>query len=251
VLMRGLASNRGQILRCGDHWGEDFILGHRPLRRLNVVSALTFIEVQDLSRNHFNDIMESCASSADYGVIRRAVVKLAFIRGMVAAAKQVQADRLHRQMGDQPAHHDVHISDMVSMSSQMLHRPTIVLEEDEIKHERGPCTAPLCAGVAGSTATVRAGSDGCSAPAAMTNEFKQELRNIIREELRGVNPPSQRQTHNPAAGGREDLPLQGLDRGTSISGMFRPGKIRHTQVCDASLSVGSGNFRPRVNSLTE
>lgn len=90
VLSRGTAQLHRKMLKAGDVWGEDFILECRALRRASFVLARTFIEVQEVSGATFRQIVDSCAVYGDDRVIRRAVIKLAFMRGFVLFAKKFE-----------------------------------------------------------------------------------------------------------------------------------------------------------------
>jgi len=88
VLTRGLAGHCGRILRAGDVWGEDFILECAELRQLRTTTCLTFIEIQAVTRIAFHNVLRHHGTPQDRKVVRRAVVKLAVIRGVVAQAKK-------------------------------------------------------------------------------------------------------------------------------------------------------------------
>jgi len=100
ILVRGLAGQTGKILRAGDVWGEDFILETRALRLNNMTACLTFIEVQTLSRHAFQAVLHESGTHQDCTLIRKAVVKLAFLRGVQRLARAEKAKILTQKQSN-------------------------------------------------------------------------------------------------------------------------------------------------------
>jgi len=87
VLVRGLAGQTGKVLSAGDVWGEDFILETRSLRIDTLTACLTFIEIQTMTRRIFQEVLAQSGTRQDSVLIRKAVVKLAFMRGVQRLAR--------------------------------------------------------------------------------------------------------------------------------------------------------------------
>jgi len=173
VLTRGLASCQGRLLRAGEIWGDDFILEHRPLRRMNIVLALTFIEVQELQRHMFQDIIDHHASKSDYNVVRKAVVKFAFIRGVVLHARRVVALRKLEEAGLEYEKLNTEDNHKASMDPSS---PEFPKESPNLRENaRCPSESSMCSCCS-----------GAGAPKEMTDTFKKEMRAIIRSEMRAV-----------------------------------------------------------------
>ena len=91
ILVRGLAGQTGKVLSAGDVWGEDFILEARSLRINTMTACLTFIEIQTLTRHTFQEVLVQSGTRQDCALIRKAVIKLAFMRGVKRLAQAERA----------------------------------------------------------------------------------------------------------------------------------------------------------------
>jgi len=93
ILIRGLCSGRGRILRTGSVWGTDFILSDTRLTENSETNALTYIEVTALSREDFVNLVDKhCEKNLELRrIVRRYVGWLALQRYIMKEAKQARA----------------------------------------------------------------------------------------------------------------------------------------------------------------
>lgn len=80
------------MLRQGAVFGEDFFLKYAPLRRQLTTMSLTFVEVYFLTQGDFFHALR-VGSPDDAVKIRKSIVKLAVIRGIMYAAEQISSAR--------------------------------------------------------------------------------------------------------------------------------------------------------------
>lgn len=94
---RGVASRKGKIRTAGTCWGEDFILSCDDLKDKFVANALTFVEIVVLRRSDFFMLLKDFNSEAN--MVRRAVVRLATKRGILAAASELRSKMVMSSTG--------------------------------------------------------------------------------------------------------------------------------------------------------
>ena len=81
ILSRGIAARGGDLLYGGMSWGTDIILNAVVLRDNRPITALTYVEVQSLSRENLYDVLRSYPESAR--VVQNAAVRMALKRTVV------------------------------------------------------------------------------------------------------------------------------------------------------------------------
>jgi len=86
ILHRGLCAQAQRLKNSGSVWGEDFILSCRALLNDPKALTLTFIEVAWLERGNLDGLVRSFP---EVGLaLRKAVVKIAVIRGVKVEARK-------------------------------------------------------------------------------------------------------------------------------------------------------------------
>ena len=78
ILMRGIAARGGDLLYGGMCWGSDMILTSPVLRDTRLITALTYVEVQALSRDSLYEVLEMYPESAK--MVQNAAVRMALKR---------------------------------------------------------------------------------------------------------------------------------------------------------------------------
>ena len=86
ILLRGFGLQRSVMKHENSIWGEDFILSDK-LRRVTITLTLSFSEVILCDSRCFMDVL-TCASPADYAKIRKYIVRLIVIRGIILTARE-------------------------------------------------------------------------------------------------------------------------------------------------------------------
>lgn len=81
ILMRGIAACGGDLIYSGQCWGSDMILTAPVLRDTRLITALTYIEVQALTREDLNAVLEMFPASAK--IVQNAAVRMALKRTVV------------------------------------------------------------------------------------------------------------------------------------------------------------------------
>ena len=76
IVSKGLASKLGKVYSGGDYFGEDFLLENG--KRMYVVRALTYLDVQILTRVDLYEILNDGHFTNIYKAIRRETMKQAF-----------------------------------------------------------------------------------------------------------------------------------------------------------------------------
>eukprot|EP00397_Hematodinium_sp_SG-2012_P014665 GEMP01014916.1.p1 GENE.GEMP01014916.1~~GEMP01014916.1.p1 ORF type:complete len:724 (-),score=127.36 GEMP01014916.1:675-2846(-) len=94
IVQRGLAARNGKVVTPGSGWGEDFILDAQHLIDASPAVALTYMEAVILTRSILDPLVTSFPTDAKN--LRRAVVRLALIRGVprLAAVIRKQKEQL-------------------------------------------------------------------------------------------------------------------------------------------------------------
>lgn len=81
ILMRGIAARGGDLLYSGMCWGSDMILTSAVLRDTRPITALTYVEVQALSRNDLYTVLDMFPESAK--MVQNAAVRMALKRTVI------------------------------------------------------------------------------------------------------------------------------------------------------------------------
>lgn len=97
---QGVASRKGKIRTAGTFWGEDFILECDAMKEKHDGHALTFVEVLVLTRTDFFHLLEGFTDEA--AMVRKAVVKMAVKRGILAGAKLILDKKIFEETGEHP-----------------------------------------------------------------------------------------------------------------------------------------------------
>jgi hypothetical protein len=108
ILMRGVASKSGIILtfqggQVGKHpfWGEDIILHARALRDRKPAAALTYVEVNTLTKPDLDFVLDIFPKSAAH--VRKAAVLIAVKRAMVVVSDYVKIQENRERINKMPA----------------------------------------------------------------------------------------------------------------------------------------------------
>jgi hypothetical protein len=91
ILKRGIAARGGELIYSGMCWGIDMILASAVLRDTRPITALTYVEVQTLSREDLYDVLETYPDSAK--VVQNAAVRVALKRTVILL--KAHADSQH------------------------------------------------------------------------------------------------------------------------------------------------------------
>jgi len=91
ILKRGIAARGGELLYSGMCWGTDMILASAVLRDTRPITALTYVEVQTLSREDLYDVLEMYPDSSK--VVQNAAVRVALKRTVILL--KAHADSQH------------------------------------------------------------------------------------------------------------------------------------------------------------
>ena len=81
IILRGIAARSGELLYGGMCWGVDCILTSGVLRDTRPTTALTYVEVQALSRANLFEVLESYPESAK--MVQNAAVRMALKRTVI------------------------------------------------------------------------------------------------------------------------------------------------------------------------
>jgi hypothetical protein len=92
ILSRGIAARGGELLYSGMCWGSDIILSSRVLRDTRLITALTYVELQALSRESLYSVLDNYPESAR--VVQNAAVRMALKRTVVLLKAYADSQRL-------------------------------------------------------------------------------------------------------------------------------------------------------------
>lgn len=95
IIKRGICARLGRVLTKGSCFGEDVILSASTPRHYEVRS-LTYVDVHMLRKTSLDVIINNGEFPLRKAIVRRATIKLALLRGVVAIAK---AYREHKNQG--------------------------------------------------------------------------------------------------------------------------------------------------------
>merc|ERR1719498_2194630 len=101
IVSKGLASKLVKVYSGGDYFGEDFLLENG--KRMYVVRALTYLDVQVLTREHLYEILHDGHFTNIYKAIRRETMKQAFRANFLERADALGRWLIKRRksLGDQ------------------------------------------------------------------------------------------------------------------------------------------------------
>ena len=96
IIMRGIAACGGELLYSGMCWGSDIILSAVVLRDTRLITALTYVEVQALSRDDLYEVLESFPESAK--TVQNAAVRMALKRTVVLLKAYADAQAVDHEL---------------------------------------------------------------------------------------------------------------------------------------------------------
>ena len=81
----GIVSRAGHVMRVGSFWGTDFVMLNPELKNRTVVNPLTYVEILDLPRRDFFDLLKPFPE--ERRAVRRAQIHFCFVRGIMFVAR--------------------------------------------------------------------------------------------------------------------------------------------------------------------
>jgi len=92
IISRGIAARGGDLLYSGSCWGSDIILTAPVLRDTRLITALTYVEVQALTREDLYAVLDAFPESARS--VQNAAVRMALKRTVVLLKAYADAQRV-------------------------------------------------------------------------------------------------------------------------------------------------------------
>ena len=92
ILLRGISARGGDLIYSGQCWGSDIILTSRVLRDTRLITALTYVEVQILTREDLYEVLDSYPASSR--IVQNAAVRMALKRTVVLLKAYADAQKL-------------------------------------------------------------------------------------------------------------------------------------------------------------
>jgi len=99
-LVRGLGVLSGRVIAQGAVWGADMILSCEEYQNTDAAVALTYVEVSTLHKFDLEEVVQWFPQSA--ALLRRCVVRLALMRGIVHEARKHRKQQEPKRAGAQP-----------------------------------------------------------------------------------------------------------------------------------------------------
>ena len=97
IIMRGIAARGGELLYSGMCWGADMIVTAAVLRDTRMITALTYVEVQALSRRDLYEVLEDPHFAVSAKTVQNAAVRMALKRTVVLLKAYADAQEATRR----------------------------------------------------------------------------------------------------------------------------------------------------------